>query len=83
VARTHNVTLTLDEQILRGAKALAAERGVSVSALLGQQLERLLTERRCYARARGAALQRLARGQALGGVRLPRRDELHDRAKHR
>jgi len=78
-----NITLSLDEEILREAKILAAEQGLSVSAFLRRELSRLVEDQRGYARARDAALRRLAHGTALGGGKLPAREELHDRAKLR
>jgi hypothetical protein len=78
-----NITLSLDEEILREARVLAAQQGVSVSAFLRRELSRLVEDQRGYANAREAALRRLARGQSLGGRPLPGRDELHDRDKLR
>jgi hypothetical protein len=80
---TRNITLSLDEAILREARVLAAQEGLSVSAFLRQELSRLVEQQRGYARAREAAIRRLDRGQSLGGGSLPTRDELHDRAKLR
>ena len=80
---TRNVTLTLDERVLREARILAAERGISLSALLRQELLRLVEAHRGYDKARATALRRLARGQSLGGGPMPRREELHDRGKLR
>jgi hypothetical protein len=61
-----NITLSLDEEILREARVLAAQKGVSVSAFLRQELSRLVEDQRGYAKAREAALRRLGRGQSLG-----------------
>jgi hypothetical protein len=80
---TRNITLTLDEQTLREARVLAAERGLSVSAFLRTELAGLVDRQRGYSKAREAALLRLRRGQSLGAGPLPRRDELHDRAQLR
>jgi len=74
-----NITITLDEDIIRSAKVLAARRGSSVSALLRAELERLVREDRAYKAAREAALRRLKRGSHLGGGQLPSRQALHDR----
>src|SRR5581483_958525 len=38
VSESRNITLTLDESTLREARVLAAERGLSVSAFLRQEL---------------------------------------------
>ena len=78
-----NITLVLDDDILREAKILAAHEGLSVSAFLRRELSRLVEDQRGYARARAAAARRLSQGSALGGGKLPRREELHDRAKLR
>jgi predicted transcriptional regulator len=75
-----NITLTLDEEILHKARVLAARRNRSVSALLREELSRLVAEDEAYESAKRAALARLERGSHLGGGPLPSRDELHDRA---
>jgi hypothetical protein len=78
-----NITLTLDEETLREARVLAAQRGLSVSAFLRLELAGLVGRQQKYTKARAAALKRLRRGQPLGGGKLPSRDEIHDRAKLR
>jgi hypothetical protein len=83
VSAARNITLTLDEETLREARVLAAERGLSVSAFLRKELAAIVERQRGYTRARDAAVRRLKRGQPLGGRKLPSRDELHDRAKLR
>ena len=83
VATARNITLTLDDEILQEARVLAAKRGLSVSAFLRTELANLVERQRGYAKAREAALQRLRRGQSLGGGKLAAREELHDRAKLR
>jgi hypothetical protein len=75
-----NITLTLDEETLREARVLAAERGLSVSAFLRRELAGLVERQRGYDRAREAAVRRLRRPPSLGGGKLPSREELHDRA---
>lgn len=80
---SRNITLSLDEETLREARILAAERGLSVSAFLRVELAGLVERHRGYAKARKSALSRLARGQSLGGGQRPSREELHDRAKLR
>lgn len=74
-----NITLNLDEDVIQGARVLAARRGTSVSALLRAEIERLVREDRAYDAAREAALRRLKKGSHLGGGPLPSREELHDR----
>ena len=83
VSTARNITLALDEETLREARVLAAQRGLSVSAFLRAELAGLVERQRGYAKAREAAVRRLRRGQSLGGGKLPSREELHDRAKLR
>jgi len=77
---SRNITLALDEEILREARVLAAHRGLSVSGLLRRQLVQLVENERGFAKARASALHRLAHAQSLEAGKLPRREELHDRA---
>jgi plasmid stability protein len=74
-----NITLALDEEVIRKARVVAARRNRSVSALLREELTRLVSEDQAYETAKRAALERLQRGTHLGGGPLPARDELHDR----
>lgn len=83
VSIARNITLTLDEETLREARVLAAQRGLSVSAFLRSELAGLVERQRGYAKAKESAVRRLRRGQSLGGASLPARDDLHDRAKLR
>lgn len=83
MSTARNITLTLDEETLREARVLAAERGLSVSAFLRKELAGLVERQRAYTKAREVAIRRLRRGQSLGGGKLPFREDLHDRAKLR
>ena len=73
-----NITLTLDKDIIRKARVLAAERGTSVSKMLGEELARLVSDAERYARARAQALDDLDKGLHLGG-RPAGREALHER----
>ena len=72
-----NITVALEQDLLRKARVLAAERGTSISRLLADELARLVNETEAYARARDAALAELDRGLRLGG-RPASRDALHE-----
>jgi predicted transcriptional regulator len=78
-----NITLSLDESLIRKVRVLAARRNRSVSALLRGELSRLVAESEAYEDAKRAALRRLERGERLGGGRLPARDELYQRGNLR
>jgi hypothetical protein len=45
-----NITLALDDDLIRKAKVLAARRNLSVSALLREELYRLVSEDEAYGR---------------------------------
>jgi hypothetical protein len=73
-----NLTVQLDEDVIRKAKVLAARRGTSVSALVADELEQLVDRDARYEEARRRATEILAASAARGG-RTWRRDELHER----
>lgn len=73
------ITLTLDQDLFDKVRALAARRDSSVSALLSEELSRLVVRAGAYDAAMRAALNRLECGAHLGGGCLPYRAELHDR----
>jgi hypothetical protein len=74
-----NVTVKLDEELVREARVLAAEEGGSISALLTKQLEEAVRERKGFVRARRRALVRLREGMNLQWTPARSRDELHGR----
>jgi len=79
VAMGRNLTLVLDDETIRRARVAAARSGLSISALMRRELQRLARDESAYQLAREAARRRLLRGQSLGGAGLPPRDELHER----
>lgn len=74
-----NVTVRLERQTIHKAKILAAKRNTSISGLLAQQIESLVSEDDAYEQARRDALALLERGFHLGGKITATRDELHER----
>lgn len=74
-----NVTLSVESDLLREAKVLAAQRGTSVSRLLAVELEKLVRQDKAYETAKRRALARLAEGYDLGWTPPASRDELHER----
>ena len=74
-----NVTLKVDDDLLREAKVLAAKEGTSVSRLVAAQLEHLVRQDSQYERSRQRAVRRLRRGWDLGWSPPESRSELHER----
>ena len=78
MATKHNITLAIDPALLKKARAVAARRGRSVSALLADELRQLVAEDTQYTTARKRALALLSAPLSLGGRPLSR-EELHER----
>jgi hypothetical protein len=64
---TQNITLKLPIETVRRAKVVAAERGTSISALVGEKIDELIGEDAEYQAARRRALEWLKQGWHLGG----------------
>jgi hypothetical protein len=73
------ITISMDAEVLRRARVTAARRGLSLSALLREQLEYLAELDERYEVAHNTALDWMERGASLGVGARPHRDELHDR----
>jgi len=74
-----NITLKLDADLLREARILAAEQGSSISALLAEQLDALIRDRKAFDKARRRSLGRLRFGLDLRWTPPKSRDELYER----
>ena len=76
-----NVTLALPANLLREARHLAVDRGVSLSRFVALLLEERVTASRRYGRARDRQRSLLRVGMPLGtnGTIDWERDELHER----
>lgn len=74
-----NVTISLNRQLLKKAKILAAQRETSISGLLAREIESLVSKDEAYERSQRQALALLEKGFHLGGEILTSRDELHER----
>lgn len=74
-----NITLSVDSELLRDAKVLAARAGTSVSRMMAEQLEVLVRKDREYEQARQEALTLLEKGFDMGWRPSASRDELHER----
>ena len=75
-----NITLAIDHELLKQARALAAQRGTSISGLLAAELERLVRNDEEYQRAKVRALALMASPPfRLGGKGVGDREALYDR----
>lgn len=74
-----NITLALEQDLLKAARAFAARRGTSISALLTDELQAKIEQERRYEQAKQTALALLEAPWSLGGQGMGRREDLHDR----
>jgi hypothetical protein len=77
VMTKRNLTIQLDDAVIRHARVAAAHRGLSLSALVALQLTQLAEADERYERARAVALDALS-GATGGGSPSWRREELYD-----
>jgi hypothetical protein len=82
MATKRNITVAIAPELLKKARAIAARRGRSVSALLADELRELVAEDAQYAAARKRALSLLSSPMSLGGTPIER-DKLHERHRLR
>ena len=76
-----NITLSLDTVTLKQAKQLAAQRNLSVSKLLAEDLGARVAAERRFEQARRQALSWLKGGALDIGGKYLGRDSAHDRNK--
>jgi hypothetical protein len=72
-----NVTVQLDDDVIHRAKVLAAKRGTSLSALVANELERIVEADDRYEEAWRRAEKVLDNATPRGGRRW-RREDLYD-----
>ena len=73
-----NLTVQLDQEVIRRARVVAARRGTSVSALVARELTGLVERDARYEAAWSRAVELLDQAAPRGG-HVWRRDDLHDR----
>lgn len=76
-----NITLALPKDVMRRVKVMAAEKGISVSAMMERLLQDHLARFEGYDQARQRQAAALTDGFDLGtgGERTWTREELHER----
>ena len=78
-----NVTITLDEKTAAWARVYAARHNTSVSRIVGEMLQRRMSELREYDEAMRRVLAKAPIRLKRAGKRYATRDGLHDRARLR
>lgn len=74
-----NLTITVDDEVLRRARVRALQQGTSVNALLRDYLEAFTGSRGSRASAVASLLELASRTASGRGERTWTRDELHER----
>ncbi|WP_038057938.1 toxin-antitoxin system HicB family antitoxin [Thermus amyloliquefaciens] len=76
-----NLTLRLSPELVRRARALALKRGLSLNAWVAELLEKEVEREEGLEEAFSRQLSWMRQGILdTGGVPLPSREEVHDRA---
>lgn len=74
-----NLTIQLDETIIKKARVVAARRSMSISRLVSEEIERAAANDNYWQVAKKTALAQLNQPFHLGGETLPSREDLHNR----
>ena len=74
-----NITLSVDKDLIKKGKVIAAQRDTSVSKMLSEQLRQLVEDNEQYETVKRSALQTLEKGYHLGGRITWKREDLYDR----
>ena len=74
-----NLTITIDDEILKRARLRATEQGTSVNAVVREYLEQYAGSRSAQEQALGKLLALSEKSRSRRGRRTWIRDELHDR----
>lgn len=76
-----NITLSIPRDLLQRVKILAAKKNTSISAMLAEALDDLVTREEGYQSARRRHTRALREASSLGtyGVAPASRDDLHGR----
>jgi len=74
-----NLTITVDDEVLRRARIRAAELGTSVNAILREYMEQWTSVQEDRRRAVDRILEASRRSRASSGGRTWTRDELYER----
>jgi hypothetical protein len=74
-----NITLSINKDLIRKAKILAAQKQTSISGMLSQELQKILDDSEKYEFFKRKALININHGFHLGGKIAVARQELHER----
>jgi len=74
-----NITISLDKDLIRTGKMIAAQQGTSLNRMLRLELEKIIRNARQYDTAKQKAIAAIKTGFHSGMDRYPSRNDLHER----
>jgi len=74
-----NITLSIEKEIIKKGKLIAAQNDTSISKMLSDKLKLIIDKQEQYEAAKRRALHTLKKGFHLGGIITWRREDLHER----
>jgi hypothetical protein len=74
-----NITLSIEKEIIKKGKVVAARRDTSISKMLADLLKGMVENDERYEAAKRSALQQLKKGIRLGGKITWKREDLYER----
>lgn len=74
-----NITVQLEQTVIKEAKVIAAKRSTSLSKFLASEISKIASQESSYDKDKKLAIMRLQKGYSLGGAKLPKREELYKR----
>ena len=73
-----NITLSIEKELIRKGRLLAAKNDTSISKMLGDQLKQMVDREEEYETAKRGALLDLEQGFHLGGTITWEREDLYE-----
>jgi len=79
IVMKQNVTLSIEKEIIKKGKVVAARKDTSISRMLADLLKSMVENDERYEAAKRSALQLLKKGVRLGGKITWKREDLYER----
>ena len=74
-----NITLSIEKELIKKGKILAARKEISVSKMMANMLRDVVYQHERYEASKRSALEIMKKGMHLGGRINWKREDLHER----
>ncbi len=74
-----NITLSIEKELIKKGKVLAARKEISVSKMMANMLRDVVYQHERYEASKRSALEIMKKGMHLGGRINWKREDLHER----